>query len=368
MSERAAIFAWPGLDGLGIIGAQNNIGAMVIPKTPPRSLLILTVLLVFAAACAVSTPRLAPAFAAIALGTSGGLDEGDLTSFLLGPTDGASLIALDAGTLYAGIARAARRGAFAGLQQPPGSKLTLAGHVLKERLRAVFVSHAHLDHLAGLVITSPDAPKPLHALDETHDALLASVWNNRLWVNFSNEGEKPLRRFSLVRMARGVATPVAGTELSVEAWPLSHGALTSTAFLVRDRADRYALYLGDTGADRIEKSTRLRELWTRVAPLARDGRLRAVFLECSYPDPRKPEMLFGHLVPSLIEEELAVLAKLADPARPDAALRALTLVVTHVKPTLEAGVDVRALIWRQLAPLRAKLRVVLPRRGERVEF
>ena len=310
----------------------------------------------------------APAFTAVALGTAGGLDEGALTSFLLGPPDGSSYVALDAGTLYAGLRTAIRKGSFAGAAPPAGSTLTLAGHLLRERVRVVFVSHSHLDHVAGLIIASPDdAPKPVFALASTHDALGAAVWQSPLWLNFTSEGPSPLGKLQVVRMAPGVALPVPGTPFTAEAWPLSHGALTSTAFLVASGTD-HALYLGDTGPDRVEGHGRLAALWTRIAPLVRTGQLRALFLECSFPDPRPEKLLFGHLTPSWLIEELGVLARTVDGARPDEALRSLTLVVTHIKPTLQRGPEPRAVIETQLAPLRSKLRLLLPEAGARYSF
>ena len=53
--------------------------------------------------------------------------------------------------------------------------------------------------------------------------------------------------------------------MSVEAFPLSHGGLQSTAFLIKN-GDAAVLYLGDTGPDEIEKSQNLHFLWQAVAP------------------------------------------------------------------------------------------------------
>jgi hypothetical protein len=47
-----------------------------------------------------------PAFEARVLGTSGGIDESDLTCVLFGRAGTSEFIALDAGTVYAGLVRA----------------------------------------------------------------------------------------------------------------------------------------------------------------------------------------------------------------------------------------------------------------------
>lgn len=50
----------------------------------------------------------------------------------------------------------------------------------------------------------------------------------------------------------------------------------------------------------------------------------------------------------MLLSELRRLAAVVDPGSPGAALKDLTVVVTHVKPTVEDGSDVAATIKRQL--------------------
>jgi 3',5'-cyclic-nucleotide phosphodiesterase len=306
-------------------------------------------------------------FDAIVLGASGGIDESDLTSVLLTRAGRDEFIALDVGTLYAGLVRAAAQGS---LPSRPDSKWSDAGEVLKQHLHGYFVSHPHLDHVAGLIITSPEAGKStIHGLAPTLDALRAHVFGTALWANFTDEGEGAIGRFRLDRMAPGAPVVVEAAGVSVEAFPLSHGrGTTSTAFLVK-ADDAAALYLGDTGPDAVEGEGRLAALWRRVAPLIRARELRVVFLEVSFSDPREDSLLFGHLTPSWLMRELEVLAAEVDPSAPETALRGLPLVVTHLKPRLERGADVREDVRRQLAPLEQRgVKVVLPRAGERLSF
>jgi 3',5'-cyclic-nucleotide phosphodiesterase len=316
-------------------------------------LALLAFLLVFSAQAAPA----APAFEARVLGASGGIDESDLTCVLLGRAGTGEAIALDAGTVYAGLVRAFGR---------------RAGDVLKRNIHGYFLSHAHLDHVSGLAIVSPDdTPKPVHGLPATIDALRDHLFNGRLWPNFTNEGEKPIGKYTLVRMAPGAPVDVPAAGLQVTAFPLSHGgAAGSTAFLVTaGDAAAAALYLGDTGPDAVEGAGHLATLWDAVAPLVRDGALRAIFIEASYPDPRPDALLFGHLTPKWIDLELQALASRVAPDAPKTALRGLTLVVTHIKPRTEGKGDVRAEIRKQLAPVAARgVKVIVPNSGERLRF
>src|SRR5580693_8195544 len=86
------------------------------------------------------------AFTVIPLGVKGGLDESNLSSYLVAASGAADFIALDAGTLYTGIRVAIAQGSLAA----PISR------VLRQDIKAYFISHPHLDHVAGLIINSPD--------------------------------------------------------------------------------------------------------------------------------------------------------------------------------------------------------------------
>jgi cAMP phosphodiesterase len=302
-------------------------------------------------------------FTLVALGTSGGLRDGRLSSYLLAAAGSSDFVALDAGTQVAGIERAVARGHF--------QKRT-ASDVLRSSVRAVLLSHAHLDHILGLVISSPDdAPKPLYALPETLDTLRDHVFNGRVWANFGSEGAEPrLGKYAYLRLRPGEETPLLPTAMTVEAYPLCHARQdASTAFLVRG-GGAYVLYLGDTGADSVESCDRLGSLWRRIASLVREGRLRALLIEASYPDPRPAEQLYGHLTPERLMAELARLAEAVGPDRPQGALARLAVVVTHVKPSLTGGPDPRRVILRQLADAEAKARLgvrfLMPEDGDRL--
>lgn len=316
-----------------------------------------------------------PAFDVVVLGDAGGLAEDDLTSFLLFPAGGGAGIALDAGTLHAGIRVALAKGAFASLPLDPGGALSPAGQILQKHVAAYVITHPHLDHVAGLVLGSTDdTPKPILGLPSTLDVLREHVFNWKVWPNFTNEGVSPaLSRYTLVPLESGVARDVPGTSLRVTAFPLSHGgtgasAAISTAFLV-ERDGQNLLYLGDTGPDAVEGQGRLRALWTAVAPLVRAKTLRAIFLEASYPSDRPDEKLYGHLTPRWVNTELGVLASLVDPDDPSRALRDLPVVITHVKPTLTHGETPRERIARELREANPYgVRFVLATQGEKLEL
>jgi 3',5'-cyclic-nucleotide phosphodiesterase len=95
--------------------------------------------------------------------------------------------------------------------------------------------------------------------------------------------------------------------------------------------------------------------------LIRTGRLRAIFIEVSYPDPRPDERLFGHLTPARLHAELVRLAATVAPQ--GVPLRGLVVAITHIKPAPDASRRIRD----QLAALPdLGVRLIFPAQGRRL--
>ena len=354
---------------------QRLPGSRLLPVWVQRCGMILLVLLVTAVrgdgqANLPDSGAASPRFVTVVLGTAGGLHEANLSAYLLAPIGERRFIALDAGTVLSGLQVAARMGSFADIQVPPTSALTLEGLILREHITAYALSHAHLDHLSGLVLNATDdSPKPILGLDATLDILRDHIFNWQVWPNFGNEGREPqLRQYTYQRVQAARVYAIPGTSMTLQAFPLSHAGAPSTAFLIQ-AAGFYVLYCGDTGPDAVEQRDTLHTLWTVIAPLVQAKTLRAIFLEVSYPDERPDHLLFGHLTPRWLMEELGHLAQVVNPQHPRAALQGLTVVVTHIKPALTQGPSPQERIVQQLQARNALgVRIMIPSQGSRLEF
>ncbi len=304
----------------------------------------------------------AGAFELVPLGVYGGSADGNLSSYLLKSVKGDNYVALDAGAVVNGLEAAVMKDSVHGLSVKA---------LLQEHIPAYFISHAHLDHSMGLLMVQPELREQqnIMARDETIQALENHVFSWAVWGNFGDAGELPhlnLQHYQSVPLMQWVDVPK--IDLQIKSFPLSHGGMPSTAFLVRAGSD-YVLYFGDTGADSIEKSNAIETIWNDVAPLIRNHQLRAIMLECSFTNTQPDDKLFGHLKPSLYLAELHQLATKVDSADPANALRGLTVIVTHVKPTLDAlansNNDTRQAILRQLTDGNdLGVKFVLPVQGE----
>jgi cAMP phosphodiesterase len=183
-----------------------------------------------------SAPPNDPQFVTIVLGATGGPREENLSAYLLAPVGSSDFIALDAGTLLTGIRQAEVKGSFGDGAVPQDSPLAPEGWILQHRIVAYLISHAHLDHVAGLILNSQDdTAKKIIGLGCTIDALRDHLFNGRIWPNFGTEGAgHQLRQYQYQRVVPGQEYRVCGTSLSVEPFVLSHAAhCPSTAFLIQ---------------------------------------------------------------------------------------------------------------------------------------
>jgi len=259
-------------------------------------------------------------FNIIPLGVKGGLDESNLSAYLVATKDSSNFICLDAGTLNAGLQKIAYKAPFNQLS---------AEEIQKKQIKAYCISHGHLDVLACLIMNSPnDLAKPIYAFPSVIEVLKNHYFTWKSWANFANEGEQPiLNKYTYQSLRPQKEIEVPGTGLFLTAFSLSHVApYESTAFLVRNQQN-YLLYIGDTGADTVEKTNQLAQLWERVAPLVESKKLTSMFIEVSFDNSVPNKALFGHLTPLLLMQELNKLNKLSN-----GQLKSTRIYITHIKP------------------------------------
>ncbi|MNT20894.1 cAMP phosphodiesterases class-II [compost metagenome] len=154
-------------------------------------------------------------------------------------------------------------------------------------------------------------------------------FNDQTWANFGDAGPGfHIKKYHFQNLDLAKETLLTNAKMTVKAFPLSHvNPFESTAFLIKND-NNYALYLGDTGPDEVEKSNNLRELWTAVAPLVKAKQLKGIFIEVSFPNEQPDKFLFGHLTPNYLMKELQVLEELAGKG----SLENFKIIITHLKP------------------------------------
>ena len=259
-------------------------------------------------------------FKVVPLGVKGGLDESNLSAYLVAAKGSDQYLCLDAGTIYKGLQLAIEKKLFT--EKDPSV-------VQQKHINSYFISHAHLDHTAGLIMNSPnDLQKNLYGLPSVLDVFKKNYFTWSAWANFGNEGEAPvLKKYTYQNLIAGKELSIENTNLFVTPFVLSHvKPYESTAFLIRNQ-DKYMLYLGDTGADAVEQSTQLEQLWKIIAPMINKDQLLGLFIEVSFDNSVPEKSLFGHLTPALLMKEMTKLNSFAN-----GQLNTVPIYITHLKP------------------------------------
>lgn len=269
-----------------------------------------------------NTQSIQKGFTVIPLGVKGGLDESNLSAYLVKANGAEQFICLDAGTIYAGLEKVAISNYFSPLKD--------ATEIQKKFVHSYFISHGHLDHTAGLVMNSPgdSFKKNIYAIPSVIEVLKSSQFSAKSWSNFANEGDKPIigkYQYQYLLPEKEVEISAAG--VSVTPFVLSHiKPYESTAFLVRSQT-QYLLYLGDTGPDQVEQSNQLASLWNYIAPLIQKKQLKSIFIEVSFSNKVADGSLYGHLTPNWLMKEMHQLYQLSGEP-----LKEVNIMVTHMKP------------------------------------
>jgi 3',5'-cyclic-nucleotide phosphodiesterase len=314
----------------------------------------------------VSVASAGPGFDVVTLGARGGIEDGNLTSFMISPAGDGRAVTCDAGSLVNGLRVADEKGAFDAMKVPADSPYTRVGYVLAEQIKGYLISHAHLDHIAGLVIASPDdAKKPVYGLPSVLEDIQGTYFNWEAWPNFGSGGKEPrLKKYELTPLVPGERRDLSGTAMQVTAYPLSHGGVESTAFLIESGEDAL-LCFGDTGPDEVEKSTAIADVWAAVAGLVKEKRLKAIIIEVSYDNSQPDKQLFGHLTPAWLQKSLASL----ETATGSGSLKDLPLVISHIKYSLKKGQLPQERILAELeAGNTLGIRYIIPEQGEAWRF
>jgi cAMP phosphodiesterase len=293
-------------------------------------------------------------FTIIPLGVKGGLDESNLSAYLIKANGAEQFICLDAGTIYAGLQKTANLNYFTPLTDPT--------EIQKKYINSYFISHGHLDHTAGLVINSPgdSFKKNIYAIPSVIDVLKSSQFSSKSWSNFANEGDKPtIGKYQYQYLVPEKEIEVATAGVYVTPFVLSHvKPYESTAFLVRNQSE-YIVYLGDTGPDQVEQSTQLNNLWNYIAPLIQKKQLKSIFIEVSFSNKVADGSLYGHLTPNWLMKEMGNLYQLAGET-----LKELSIMVTHIKPCDNCETNIKEELQKANS---LGLKLYFPKQGEIIQ-
>lgn len=306
-------------------------------------------------------------FETVTLGSKGGIQDGNLTAFLIKSKEDSNFVMLDAGSVVNGLIVAEKKGAFQNIALPTDSVYTKVGYLLNDKIKGYLITHAHLDHVAGLIISSPDdSKKPIYGLEATNRDLMNNYFNWSAWPNFGNKGSGfKINKYNYVDLEPMMWSAVSNTSMTVMALPLAHSGGQSTAFILKNNDGDVFAYFGDTGPDDVEKSSALKTAWTTLAPFVKQGKLKGIIIEVSFTNETPDKSLFGHLTPNWLIKELTVLEGMNGKS----SLNDLNVVVSHIKYSLKNSDDPKVIIKKQLAKAnKLGVNFIFPEQGDSLLF
>lgn len=275
-----------------------------------------------------------------------------------------------------GIGKAySSQGAFAGLKAPQKTAKASAVYIARYLINTYLITHPHLDHIAGFVINTAALPgnskkTQLAGLPSTIDAFKNHIFNNIIWPNLTDENDG-VGLITYLRLVEGGSDEMGKGDslgymevcdgLLVKTLGISHGkecknpsqrpatpltsaqrvsrshrhssisaqadpfeapldpqscAVDSSVYFIRDQDTGHEILIfGDVEPDSVSLLPRNERVWIEAAPKIAQGRLKAIFIECSYDDSQGDLHLYGHLVPRHLSAELRNLAEKVEAVR-----------------------------------------------------
>jgi 3',5'-cyclic-nucleotide phosphodiesterase len=210
------------------------------------------------------------------------------------------------------------------------------------RINHIFLTHSHLDHVAGLpflldaVLDRRQGPVIVHASQAVIDTLNKHLFNWMLWPDFAvvPNAEHPVLHWEPLPPFARLGLGIRG----ITAYPVKH-TVPSVAYLV-DNGRAAFLFSGDMSSSP--------EMWAAVAG---EPWISKVIVDCSFPDAQSAiAQRSMHYSPRSLLEDIASLPS------------SIALLVTHMKPGYEQ------LILQELRKGVADRPLDALKRGDRLVF
>lgn len=349
-------------------------------------------------------------FVIVPLGTSGGITEDNLSSFLLSRRGSPYFLALDGGDIFHGLSiftsnivyQLQHQNKYSYIFSFPDWAQNIqqqTGWLIKNNIIGYFIGHPHLDHLLGFMAAAPEdyymdeagnapstpQPKSIIGLESTLSAIASDLFNGIVWADFPK-----LNRYTYQVVSDGseedlpslLGNFTQGASILPQAFPNNitvkthltcHDSLNSSAFLFtfQEVEDYQVLFFSDTGVPSsvppsfCNWTERIAEVWASVNL----PKLRVIIIEVSFPNEVPDSGMYGHLRPKDLMAQLHVLASM----KKASSLSGLNVIIQHIKPILTPvatnKVDSLAtgIIKQQLdAANDLKVNFIFPTQGEQI--
>jgi ribonuclease BN (tRNA processing enzyme) len=182
------------------------------------------------------------------------------------------------------------------------------------RIKHIFVTHAHLDHIASIpfladniIVSEKQNKVSLYSIPPVLKMIKEHLFNSAMWPDFTIIPKPDNAILNLVKLSIGKSIRV--NSYTITPYEVNH-TVPAVGYLVQNGKGKRFFYTGDTGPSA--------RTWEKLG----NKKINCLVIDVSFPNSLSGMALrSGHLTPELLIKEMAKMQQ-----KPD------QLCITHLKP------------------------------------